>query len=175
MAEQHAAVRAVLVDTFDRITELVESVTDNLSSATAAYRPDPEANSVGWLLWHLSRVQDNQVAGLLGTEEVWTAQQWDRKFDLPLDASDTGYGHSSEQVGEVRASGDLLRRYHRAVADVTAGYLDGVTDAELDRIVDEQWDPPVTAAVRLVSTFADCLQHCGQASYVRGLAERASG
>ena len=47
-----------------------------------------------------------------------------------------------------------------------------VTDDDLDRIVDERWDPPVTLAVRLVSVVDDCLQHAGQAAYARGILSR---
>ena len=36
-------------------------------------------------------------------------------------------------------------------------------------MVDEHWDPPVTAGVRLVSVIGDALQHLGQAAYVKGL------
>ena len=52
---------------------------------------------------------------------------------------------------------------------LTLAYLSRVTSEELDRVVDRRWDPPVTAGVRLVSVVGDCLQHLGQAAYVRGL------
>ena len=51
-------------------------------------------------------------------------------------------------------------------------YAQRLTDADLGRIVDERWDPPVTLGVRLISVISDGLQHAGQAAYVRGLAER---
>jgi hypothetical protein len=44
-----------------------------------------------------------------------------------------------------------------------------VTPADLDRVVDKRWDPPVTLGVRLVSVVDDDAQHVGQAAYVRGL------
>jgi hypothetical protein len=47
--------------------------------------------------------------------------------------------------------------------------LAGLPDGELDRVVDRRWDPPVTMGVRLISIADDCLQHVGQASYLRGL------
>ncbi|RIJ71309.1 DUF664 domain-containing protein [Nakamurella silvestris] len=171
---QHAAT-VLLQDTFERINELVDGITDGLSREQSAFRPDPGANSIGWLVWHLSRVQDHQIAGLTGSPQVWTEQGWDKKFDLPLDPGDTGYGHTAEQVGQVSATGELLAGYHRAVRVATSAYLEGLAADGLDRIVDRDWDPPVTAGVRLVSTFADCLQHCGQAGYVRGLADRSTG
>ena len=53
---------------------------------------------------------------------------------------------------------------------MTLEYIAGVTDAELARIVDENWEPPVTASVRLVSIIDDCAQHLGQAAYIEGIA-----
>jgi len=167
MAE-HA--KQILVDAFGRICELVIDLTDNLNDEIATYRPDPEANSIAWLIWHLTRGQDHQVADLAHVEQVWP--QWRERFGLPFDKWATGYGQGPKEVAAVRVSGDLLGEYHRDVHEMTLRYLDGLTAQELDRIVDTRWDPPVTAAVRLVSVIGDTMQHAGQAAYVRGLAER---
>ena len=70
------------------------------------------------------------------------------------------------------ASGDLLLGYHDAVHEQTIRYVERLTDADLSRIVDESWDPPVSLDVRLVSVISDDLQHAGQAAFVRGVAER---
>lgn len=165
--------RDLLVDSFTRVADLVISLTDGLTVGVAAYRPDAEANSVGWLLWHLSRVQDDHVAGLAGTPQVWPV--WRERFDLPFAADATGYGQSAEDVGRVRVSAELLAGYHAEVHQASLRYVRGLTGDELRRVVDERWDPPVTAAVRLVSVVGDTLQHLGQAAYVAGLAERAGG
>jgi hypothetical protein len=167
------AVRSLLTDSFDRVRGLVSSVTEDLSTQTAGFRPDPDANSIGWLVWHLTRIQDDHVAGLAGVDQVWPA--WRDRFDLPFDAFATGYGQSSSDVAAVQVDGELLDGYHADVHALTQRYLDSVTDAELERVVDERWDPPVTAGVRLVSVIGDCLQHLGQAAYVRGMADRAAG
>lgn len=165
-----SAARTLLVDAFDRQHELVQDLTDFLTEEVATYRPDPEANSIAWLLWHLTRVQDDHVAGLAQAEQVWPA--WRDRFGLPFPAGDIGSGHTSAQVGQVRASGELLAGYYADVHAQTRRYLDHLTEAELERVVDRHWDPPVTAGVRLVSVIGDVLQHLGQIAYVRGLAER---
>ena len=64
---------------------------------------------------------------------------------------------------------DLLVGYQDAVHARTLDYLATVDADELGRVVDRRWDPPVTAGARLVSVLGDCLQHLGQASYVKGL------
>lgn len=160
----------ILVDAFGRVRDRVIDLTDGLTDEIATYRPDPGANSIAWLIWHLSRVQDDHVANLAQVEQAWAT--WRERFGLPFSTWATGYGQGPQQVAAVRVSGDLLAEYHRAVHELTMSYLEDLTSEELDRIVDTRWDPPVTTAVRLVSVIGDTLQHLGQAAYVRGLASR---
>jgi uncharacterized damage-inducible protein DinB len=168
-----ASTRDLLVDAFDRIRDSTARVVDGLSDAELTFRATPEANSIAWLVWHLTRVQDDHIADAAGGEQVWTAGGFAGRFELPFDDEATGYGMSAEEVGAVGGvSADDLAAYHAAVHDRTIAYLGGLSDADLDRVVDEDWDPPVTLAVRLVSVVSDDLQHVGQAALVRGLLPR---
>ena len=162
----------LLVDAFGRVRDVVADVLDGLGPEAMVYRPDEEANSIAWLVWHLTRVQDDHVAAVAGVEQVWTSAGWAERFALPLDVADHGYGHRPDQVAVVVASADALHAYHAAVHEATQAYVRDLDDAGLDRVVDEHWDPPVTLGVRLVSVLADNLQHAGQAAYLRGLFER---
>lgn len=162
--------KQLLLDAFGRVRELVIDLTDGLTDDIATYRPDPGANSIAWLIWHLSRIQDDHVAELAQVEQAWTV--WRERFGLPFSRWATGYGQGPQQVAAVRVGGDLLAGYHNAVHELTVNYLDDITSEELNRIVDTRWDPPVTAAVRLVSVIGDTMQHLGQAAYVRGMAGR---
>jgi len=159
----------LLTDCFGRIAEGVPAVLDGLADDQLALRIDGSANSIAWLVWHLTRVQDDHVADAFGTEQVWLADGWHERFALPLDPADTGYGHSFDQVAAVRASGELLAGYHAAVHERTVALLADVTPEQLDEVVDERWTPPVTRGVRLVSVFDDDAKHLGQAEFARGL------
>ncbi|CAG6394326.1 DinB family protein [Streptomyces cocklensis] len=166
----------LLEDGYGRIKEAVHEAVEGLTADELADRLDPAANSVGWLVWHLTRVQDDHVAGVAGRPQTWTQEGWDERFDLPFDSSEIGYGQSSHQVGEVTvASGDLLTGYYDAVHEQTLAFLRGLTDADLDRIVDRRWSPPVTLGVRLLSVVNDDLQHAGQAAFLRGHLLRRRG
>jgi uncharacterized protein DUF664 len=165
--------REILRDAFGRVREYVEGICGAVSDEQVTWRPDPESNSMAWLIWHLTRIQDDHICGITGQEQVWTRDGWYDRFGVPFDPADTGYGHRPEDVAKVMASPDLLDGYHAAVHDLTIQYVDGITSDELARVVDENWDPPVTASVRILSILGDCLAHLGQADYVRGLAERA--
>ncbi|NIH81112.1 mycothiol transferase [Amycolatopsis viridis] len=162
----------LLIDGFGRIREVVHEAVDGLTEDQLAERLDPDANSIAWLVWHLTRVQDDHIADLAGTPQVWTEQGWHERFGLPFGRGATGYGHQSEDVAAVRAEAKLLTGYHDAVHDSTVAWLRGLGELELDRVVDEAWDPPVTLGVRLVSILSDDLQHAGQAAFVRGILQR---
>lgn len=162
----------LLVDGFGRVRDEVHAVLDGLSASDLVRKLDGGANPIGWLIWHLTRVQDDHVAQASGTPQRWLTDKWVDRFDLPFDRDATGYGQRPDQTGMVGADGDLLRGYHDAVHAATASYVSSLSDEDLDRVVDTRWDPPVTLGVRLVSVLSDDLQHVGQAAYVRGLLER---
>jgi Protein of unknown function (DUF664) len=165
----------LIVDGFGRIRENVADVLQGLTPEQATYRCDAGANPVSWLVWHLTRVQDDHVAAAFGVTQVWSSGEWAARFGLPAQMMDHGYGHSSDQVAAVAAAtsaADLLLEYHEAVYAQTVKLVSEVSDADLDRVVDTRWTPPVTLGVRLVSVLDDDMQHVGQAAFVRGIARR---
>jgi Protein of unknown function (DUF664) len=163
----------MLVDAFGRIRGVVHQAVDGLTPDQLTARLDDEANSIAWLVWHLTRILDDHVADAAQIEQVWTSQGWADRFDLPFAAEETGYGHQPPLVEAVQvSSADLLTGYYDAAHDQTISYVQGLGDADFDRVVDRSWDPPVTLGVRLVSVISDCLQHAGQAAFIRGAVER---
>ncbi len=163
----------VIVDGFGRVHDTVHRVVAGLTPEELGWRVDGQANSMAWLIWHLTRVQDDHVADAAGTEQVWISTGWRERFGLPLDPMATGYGHGFDDVSsvQVRTGSDLLG-YHDAVHQRTLEFVRGLQEGDLDRVVDTSWNPPVTLGVRLVSVLADDLQHAGQAALVRGLMQR---
>lgn len=159
----------LLLEAFTRIRDLVPTVVDGLDEDRLTERVDGRGNPIGWLIWHLTRVQDDHIASAAGEEQVWLHEGWRDRFGLDLPAEDTGYGHDREAVAKVRVSAELLVGYQAAVARRTEQFVRGLGPQDLDLVVDPDWSPPVTLGVRLVSVIGDCLQHVGQAAYVRGL------
>ncbi|HYU65997.1 MAG TPA: DUF664 domain-containing protein [Jatrophihabitantaceae bacterium] len=163
----------LLEEVFGRIPDEIHIAIDGLSPDDLVAAPAPDANTIGWLVWHATRVQDEHVADLLGREQLWTTGPWPARFGLDGDPGNTGYGHNAADVATVRPeSTQALIDYYEAVAARTAEFLALLSDADLDRVVDKRWNPPVTLGVRLVSIADDDIQHAGQAAYVRGLLGR---
>jgi hypothetical protein len=165
-------VTAAVVDGFDRIRGVVHEVLDDADPAALVFRPDDQANTIVWLLWHIARVQDDHIAAAAKTHQLWTSAGWHERLGSPFDPSATGYGQTPTEVGTLKLDPELLRGYFEAVHETTVAYVRAQDGASLERVVDRRWDPPVTLGVRLISIIADGLQHAGQAAYVLGLARR---
>jgi hypothetical protein len=164
----------ILIESFRRVSEHVHGVLAGIDDGWLTRTPVAGANPIGWLVWHIARGQDIQIAMLVGGEQEWVEGNWAPRFGLEPDPWNMGYGHTPEQVASVRPeSVQVLLDYYDAVWARTETVLGAVTTADLDRVVDENWDPPVTMGVRLVSIVDDDVQHAGQAWYLRGLFERS--
>jgi len=163
----------VYLELYGRIEPLAEGAVEGVSLDELTATVVPGTNPIGWLVWHLARVQDHHMSEILESEQVWQGDGWAARFGLDPDPSNMGYGHTPEQVASVRPeSPDALLGYLAAVSERTRGYLAGLTADDLDRVVDRRWDPPVTLGVRLISIADDSLQHAGQAAYLRGQLDR---
>jgi uncharacterized damage-inducible protein DinB len=165
----------LLIDALGRVRDSVHRAVTGLTPEQLTFRIDGEANTIAWLVWHLTRVQDDHVADAAQSDQVWTSDGWVERFALPVHPGATGYGHRPAEVAAVQVkSPDLLTGYYDAVHEKTVRYMKDLSAADLGRVVDTSWDPPVTLAVRLVSVIADDLEHAGQAAFIRGVVERRS-
>ena len=163
-------VNELLVEGYGRLPDLVRGAVADLDLNQLVTAPVAGANTVAWLVWHLIRVQDHHISELLDSEQRYLSESWHERFGRGPDPEDHGYGHTAADVASVRpqAPGDLTA-YYDSVHDRTISFLSGLGAADLDRVVDERWDPPVTMGVRLTSILDDDLQHAGQAAYARGI------
>jgi hypothetical protein len=163
--------RELIIDGYGRVIETLERALVGLSREDLERQPHPDSNPMGWLAWHLTRVQDEHIADLMGEEQLWVSDAWHERFGRPADRGDLGWGHTSEQVAAFRSPDvETLLDYHRVVMERTKSYIAALPDAELDRELNEPWFQPLpTVGVRIVSVLDDSAQHAGQVAYVRGL------
>lgn len=162
----------LLKDGFTRIRDLVGISVDGLDSKSLEYRPEPGANSIAWLAWHLTRIQDDHVSEVAGLEQAWVTDGWADRFGMAPDPDNDGRGHGPDEVAAISPDGELLIAHNEAVSDRTFRYLETVDADELNRIIDRSYDPPVSVGVRLISVISDNIQHAGQARYLRGIIDR---
>jgi uncharacterized damage-inducible protein DinB len=162
-------VAGYLVELYGRLPDLVREAVDGLDDALLTRVPGEGANTIAWLVWHLTRVQDHHISELAGVDQQYLADRWHERFGRGPDPQDHGYGHTAADVASVHGTAADLIAYYDAVHARTIAYLGALSASDLDQVIDERWDPPVTLGVRLASLVSDCLQHAGQAAYVRGL------
>jgi len=161
----------MLIDGYSRVTETLAPALKGLTRPDLDRQPAPDCNSIGWIVWHLIRGQDAQIADLAGKEQVWTRDKWYEKFGRQADPEDTGFGHTSDEVAAFKSpTVKVLMGYYQATFEQTKAYLAGLSLADLDRPLAEPWyKPPPTVGVRIISVMADCLAHSGEVAYLRGL------
>jgi hypothetical protein len=163
--------RDMMVDSYGRVYEGLAEALRGLTREDLDWLPKPDCNGMGWLAWHLARVEDAQIADLANVGQVWIVGSWFKKFGRKQDMDDTGFGDTPEQVAAFRSpSAKTIIGYYEDVAAQSRKYISGLAAMELDRQLDEKWFNPVpTVGVRLVSIVNDVHQHLGQVAYVRGL------
>lgn len=159
----------ILIDELNRIEEVIKDNLKELSQNELEERITKDANSIDWLVWHIGRVIDSQIIGLIAYEQVWVKEQWNKKFNLPFNDSVTGYGHTSEEVGKVQASLKLLLGYLEATINTARTIINKLDEKDYQKVIDTNYKPPVTLAVRLASVITDIAQHTGQVAYLRGI------
>ncbi len=160
----------LLIDGFNRVPEYVDRIMLGLSREDLKWQPKPDANSIGWLAWHLTRQHDAQVAELMEEDQLWIHEKLYEQFHRPADPSDTGFGDTPEQVAAFDPP-DIaaFAAYLQATTNRTRQYILLLTPEDLDRELGGPWKPVPTVGVRLISIMEDAMIHAGQAAYIRGL------
>ena len=160
--------QTLIVDVFEQIPQGLGSALDGLNQEDLNHQPSHDSNSIGWLVWHLARVQDRVITGMMNEEELWIKEGWHARFNRPADLQDFGLGHTPEDLAAFK-SPDVrtLLDYHQAVHSQTKRYLTNLSEMELDqKFVHPKFH---TVGVRLAALINDNLQHTGQVAYLRGL------
>lgn len=157
---------AILTDLIQRPAQAAEALPalspDQLNTHLGGH-----PNSIAWLLWHSGREIDAQLSDLTGFPQQW--EDFRERFDLGEIGETFGLGHTPEQAAQIRVDDQrLLIDYLKAALNACAEYADTLTDADLAEVIDENWTPPVTRGVRLVSVIDDAVQHIAQADFIAG-------
>jgi hypothetical protein len=161
----------LLIGVLDRNEQYLVGALDGLTLEEVHRQVVADANTVGWLVWHLSRVQDRIVAAMEGNPQLWVTEGWHAKFGRPPDPDDRGVGHTPQEVAAFRVPdvGTLLAYYWVTRARTNA-FLRALTASDLERQVPAvRGTEKVALAVRLNGLLVEVLQHTGQVAYIRGL------
>mgnify|MGYP002750444426 FL=1 len=168
--------RDVLSEAASRPATEAKALVNTLPEGALNAHAGGHTNSIAWLLWHAGRQMDVQLAQLNGEPQVWHRQGFDSRFNLGELGDTVGYGHTAEQARAVVVEDTaLLVEYLGATTAALSEYIAGLSEADLDDVIDTSWTPHVTRGVRLVSMIDDAAQHVGQAAYAAGILASAAG
>jgi uncharacterized damage-inducible protein DinB len=161
----------VVMAGFEGVFQTLQRALDGLSEDDLNWRPRSDCNSIGWLAWHLTRVQDGMISTIMGKDQLWLSAGWHAKFGRPPEAGDVGAGHTPQDVAGFKSpDARTLLDYHRAVLERSQQYLSTLSEADLDRDIQHpHFQPPPKVGVFLNMMLSDNLQHAGQVAYIRGL------
>ena len=158
----------LLVMIFERVPQVLEKALDGLTQDDLDYLPKTDCNSIGWLTWHLIRVQDTAISRLMEKEQLWIADKWYSKFNRSADSTDRGVGHRSEEVSSFQSPDtNTFLNYYQAILKRTNEYISNLSTTELERETDIPRFP--TVGIYLASLTSEILQHLGQIAYLRGM------
>jgi hypothetical protein len=174
MSDEQGGVNQVILGLLERATNQIKLATDGATDAQLYYRPTTNANSIAWLVWHLSRLQDLVTSSISGEAEIWSSDGWAEQFALPPDLPNdaTGWGDSTEQVAAFRVERATLFGYMEAAHRVARERVARLTPEQLGQSI--AWGTSQTPLYGptwrvLVTLLNDSIQHTGQINYIRGL------
>ena len=162
----------MIMDIFDRIAAQMAQVLEDLTPKQLNRQPARDANTIGWLTWHLTRSHDRNMSELMGLEQIWISEGWYARFNCNPNPSETGYHHTAREMKAFKAPDSLtIIEYHRSVLERIKDYIaNHLEEAVLEQ---EMYSPTFNSSrptYRVITgVINDALQHVGQAAYVRGL------
>ncbi len=157
-----------IVDALDKENGFLLDAVEGLGPDELAWQPAADANSIGWILWHMVRVEDMWIQFFAQFQtELWETGGWHEKFGLPT--RDNGFGHTAEQVNNFPGV-DLAEflRYRAAVRQATLAYLDTLTTEDMETVPRER-RPEMSLGAMFRQIIGEMYQHVGHIAYLRGL------
>ena len=164
-------VKGFALDALNDAQAALMQAVDGLSQEELMWQPQPGANHIAFILWHVLRVEDWYFQYMFQrVPQVWESEKWHEKLNLPDDPRVTGYGYTAEQIASfppVQLQ-DLLA-YGEAVRARTVDYLRNVDPTRFDEMLKSSIFGETSVGDRIGHLLCELAQHVGQIAYLRGL------
>lgn len=148
-----------------------------LTPLDLAWRPAAQGNAIGFLAWHMARVEDMWVQRVFqGKQQLWQSDGWSGKLGMDAYARDNGYGFDEAKLAGFQPPHlDQLLAYMDAVRQNTLAFLDAWNPAGAPVQAVIPWDKSTTMPIEKfwAQILWELNQHGGQIAYVRGLRRAA--
>ncbi|MFQ6030993.1 MAG: DinB family protein [Dehalococcoidia bacterium] len=167
MTDESVDLNSFIVALCEAAYRWVKESTNDLTEDQVFYQPAEDTNSIGWLIWHLSRWRDNISAAVAGEPQVWVSEGWDKRFGIT--AERTGLGDTLEQVASFRVDRDILLGYAEAAHNAIVSRVSHFTLEQLEKPIEYVPGSSRPAWRALISVMEDSAEHTGQINYLRGM------
>ena len=154
----------------ERIQESVDRATNGLTEEELKWQPNPEANPIGFILWHQIRAEDGIVNGMIRQQpQVWMTGKWYEKCNMSDDPQNSGGGYTPEQIATFKPPKlEVLQEYAKAVRAQINEYLDSLTPDKFNDVIETPFGK-FTVVQILTLLLSELAQHTGHIGYIRGL------
>ncbi|MDY6892490.1 MAG: DinB family protein [Chloroflexota bacterium] len=145
---------------------------EDLNPGELEWKPGPESNPVGFILWHMARAEDAMINSIArgGQPQLWETEKWHEKSGMSADANDTGLMYTAEQVASFKIPElSVLLDYQDAVRGQSLEYVRGMEPANFEEKVQFPFGPEITKGRMFTMLISEVYQHWGQIAYLRGL------
>ena len=149
---------------------MVDRALEDVDDAVLGTQPNSQSNSMGWLLWHMTRIVDRFVHTWCQDDpQLWVKGGWSDKFGLEDDVNNKGQGWTEEQVAAWQLpTKNLLVGYYDAVKTAAREYIQSLSASDLERQLTLPPRPTASVGSFLgVMVYDNCV-HGGQIAYLRG-------
>ena len=157
-----------ITDALEKENGFLIDALDGLTADEMSWQPAPDANSIGWILWHMVRVEDMWIQFFAQFQtELWEAEGWHEKFGLPT--RDNGFGHTTEQVNNFPGVDlEQFLQYRAAVRASTLAYLNTLSPDDMETVPRER-RPEMSLGAMFRQIIGEMYQHLGHIAYLLGL------
>ena len=150
---------------------MVDKALEDVDDAAMRSQPNDQSNSMGWLLWHMTRVVDRFIhTRFQDVPQMWIKDGWHEKFGLDADPNTTGMGWSAEQVADWQVpTKSLLVEYYEAVKTAARDYIKPLSPSDLEREIPFPALPEKAPIGTILGVLVfDNIVHGGQIAYLKG-------
>lgn len=165
--------REVMLRSLEQSQEYLTRALDGLTQKEAAWSLGEECNSIIFILWHTSRVEDFFVNRVIQRQlELYETEGWLEKLGTP--AKGSGWEYTGEQLQAWPVPKlEIVRGYADSVREKTLAFVRSVTAEQLSEVPRPERSPDSIGAT-LTRIITEIALHTGQIAYLRG-AQRGLG
>jgi len=158
--------RKLILNSLEQSQGYLTKALDGLTQEEAAWSPGVECNSITFILWHLSRVEDFFVNRVIQRQkELYEAENWQEKLGTPVKA----YQYTVEELQAWPVPKlEVLREYANSVREKTLALIQSIPPEKLSELARPD-RPPDTIGDILSRISTEIAMHVGQIAYLRGV------